>query len=92
MICPGCKLVVRFWQKILCPGNSSWHYSCMITNDNAHTIANKWSERECNAVGLPGPLELYRTKGSIGERDENRMNKLLQKYKLKEWWERTKIV
>jgi len=85
MFCPGCKTKVKFWHK-KCEGNSSWHYRCMITSDNAHNLAHEFDKRECAEVGLPSAWELYQTKGSIGERYESRMNKLLEKYGLKEWW------
>ena len=86
-MCPGCNLPVKFWHK-KCEGNSSWHHRCMIASHNAHRIGHEWSERECADVGLPCPWELSQTKGSIGERYESRMNKLLEKYDLKEWWDK----
>lgn len=79
--CPGCGEPVKFWHK-KCAGNSSWHHKCMITSHNALMIAHKWADRECEAVGLPTPWELYQTKGSIGERYQDRMKKLLEKYHL----------
>ena len=85
MLCPGCKEPVRFWHK-KCEGNSSWHYKCMITSNNAHMIAHKWAENECEVVGLPTPWELAMTKGSIGERYADKMDKLLKKYNLTEWY------
>ena len=84
-ICPGCKTPVRFWHK-KCEGNTSWHDRCMIAASNAHDIALHWSNKECAEAGLPSPWELYLTKGSIGERYGSRMDKLLEKYGLKEWW------
>ena len=86
-MCPGCNEPVRFWQK-KCEGNSSWHHRCMITSHNAYALANEWSERECVDVGLPTPWELYQTKGSIGERYADRMNELLKKYDLLDWYDR----
>jgi len=85
MMCPGCETKVRFWHK-KCKGNSSWHYRCMITSDNAHVIAHKWAEKECATVGLPTPWELCQTKGSIGERYKDKMDALLEKYGLEEWY------
>ena len=85
-MCPGCGEPVRFWHKKRA-GNSSWHHRCMITSHNAHAIANEWSERECTAVGLPTPWELYQTKGSIGERYAHLLEPLLEKYHLTEWYE-----
>lgn len=83
--CPGCDQPVRFWHK-KCKGNSSWHHRCMITSNKAHKLAHEWSKKECEAVGLPTPLELYKTKGSVGERYAHLMDKLLDKYKLKDWY------
>jgi len=63
----------------------------MIAGNNATTVAYNWAKKECVAVGIPSPWEIYRTKGSIGERYKSRWDELLKKYKLKDWWYKTRI-
>lgn len=53
--CPGCKELVRWWQRKAPSGNNSWHRRCWLSNDKAYKICNEL----CDYYKLPTSHELY---------------------------------